>query len=111
MKNAWRWECQHSRKCGGERVKGRHGSDQFTKLLFESGYKLCVPVDASVSVEVVVTRKSNTVRNFPSTVLQCPVVLTSFKPILASATKSTLRFFCQLNDVRSCLLKREKNWV
>ena len=41
----------------GERLKGRQGSDQLTKLLFESGYKFSVPLDASVSVEVVVTRK------------------------------------------------------
>ena len=33
--------------------------------------------DVNVSVMVVVTRKSNTVRNFSCTVLQCPVVLTS----------------------------------
>ena len=50
---------------GAERVKGRHGSDYSTKLLFESGCKFSVPVDANVSVEVVVTRKSNTLRNFP----------------------------------------------
>ena len=40
-------------------LKGRQGSDHFTKLLFESGYTFTVPVDANVSVEVVVTRKSN----------------------------------------------------
>ena len=60
-------------------LKGRYGSDQFTKFWFESGYKFSGPVDADVSVEVVVTRKSNTIRNCPSTVLQCPVVLTSLK--------------------------------
>ena len=31
-----------------------------TKLLFDSGYRFSVPLDAIVSVEVVVTRKSNT---------------------------------------------------
>ena len=49
---------------------------------FESGYKFCVPLDANVSVEVVGTRKSNTIRNFPCTALQCPVVLTSLKQAL-----------------------------
>ena len=52
---------------------------------------LNVPVDASVFVEVVVTRKSNTIRDFPSAVLQCPVVLTSLKSILVSTTVSTHR--------------------
>ena len=74
-------------------IEGRHGSDQFTKLLFESGYKFSVPLDASVSVEVVVTRRSNTIRNFPCTVLQCPVVLTSLKSSLISTTVSTFNFF------------------
>ena len=40
--------------------KGRHVSDQCTKLLSDSGYTFGVPVDDSESVEVVVTRKSNT---------------------------------------------------
>ena len=71
-------------------VKGRHGSDWFIKLLFESGYKFRVPLDTNVSVEVVMTSKSNTVRNFPNTVLQCPVVLTSLKASLISTTVSTL---------------------
>ena len=31
--------------------------------MFESGYMPNVPVDTNVSVEVVVTRKSNTIRN------------------------------------------------
>ena len=57
------------------RVKGRRSSDQFTKLLFESGYKFSVPVDAIVYAEFVVARKSNTIRNFPYTVLQRPIVL------------------------------------
>ena len=72
-------------------VKGRHGRDQFTKPLFESGYKFSVPLDADVSVEVVVTRKSNTIRNIPCTVLQCPVVLTSLKASLVSTTVSILK--------------------
>ena len=70
--------------------KGRHSSDQFTKLLFESGYKFSVPLDVKVSVEVVVTGKSNTIKNFPCTVLQCPVVLTSSKAGLVSTTMSAL---------------------
>ena len=73
------------------RVQGRHSSDQFTKLLFERGYKSCVPLDANVSVEVVVGRKSNTVRNFPSTVLQYPVVLTRLIASLISTTVCTLK--------------------
>ena len=72
-------------------IKGRSGSDQFTKLLFESDYKFSVPLDASVSVEVVVTRKSNTIRNIPCTVLQCPVVMTSLKASLSFTTVSTLK--------------------
>ena len=72
-------------------AKGRHGSDWFTKLLCESGYKVSVPLDASVSVESVVTRKSNTIRNFPCTLLQYPVVLTSLKASLVSTTVSTLK--------------------
>ena len=71
-------------------LKGRHGSDQFTKLLFESGHKFSVRLDANVSVEVVVTRKSNTIRNFTCTVLQCPLVLTSLKASSVSATVPTL---------------------
>ena len=51
---------------------------------------LSVPLDTNVSVEVVVTRRSNTIRNFPSTVLQSPIVLTSLKAGLVSATVSTL---------------------
>ena len=47
-----------------DQLKGRHSSDQFTQLLFESGYKFSVSLDANVSVEVVVTRKSNTIRMF-----------------------------------------------
>ena len=70
--------------------KGRHGSDQSTKLVFESGYNFSVPLDADVSVEVVVTRKSNTIRNSPCTVLHCPVVLTSLKASLVSTTLSVL---------------------
>ena len=66
------------------------GSDQFTELLFESGYRFIVPLDAIVSVEFVVRRKSNTIRNFPCTVLQCPVVLTSLKASLSSTTVSAL---------------------
>ena len=46
-------------------IKGRRGSDQFSKLLFESGYKFRVPLGVIVSVEDGVTRKSNTTRNFP----------------------------------------------
>ena len=61
------------------------------KLLFESGYKFSVPVDANASVQVVVTKKSNTIRNFPCTVLQCPVVLTSLRASLSSTTVSTLK--------------------
>ena len=72
-------------------VKGRHGSDYFTELLFESGYKFSVPVDANVSVEVVVTRKSYTIRNFPYNVLPCLVVFTSLKSGLVSATVSALK--------------------
>ena len=44
-------------------IKVRHGSDVFTKFWFESSCKFSVPLDADVSVEVVVTRKSNTIRN------------------------------------------------
>ena len=44
-----------------------------------------------MSVEVVATRKSNTIRNFPCTVLQCPVVLISLKSSLVSVTMSTLK--------------------
>ena len=36
-------------------LKGRHGSHQFTKLLFERGHKFTVPVDTNVLVQVVVT--------------------------------------------------------
>ena len=53
--------------------KGRHGSDQFTKLLFESGYKSSVPLDANVSVEVVATRKSNN-KKLPVLCTTMPVV-------------------------------------
>ena len=74
-------------------VKGRHSSDQFTKLLFKSGYKFSVPLDANASVEVVVTRKSNTTRNFLCTVLQCPVVLTSLKASLSSTTVSSINTY------------------
>ena len=42
-----------------------------------------------MSVEVVVTRKSNTIRNFPCTILQSPVVLTRLKASLVSTTVST----------------------
>ena len=44
-----------------------------------------------MSVEVVVTRKSNTVGNFPCIVLQCPVVLTSLEGNVFSTTMSTLK--------------------
>ena len=71
-------------------VKGKHSSDQFAKLLFESGYKFSVPLDTNESVEVVVTRRSYTIRNFSSTVLQCPDVLTSVKVSLPSTTVCTL---------------------
>ena len=71
------------------KVKGRHDSDQFTKLLFESGYKFSVPLDANVSAEVVVTKKFNTTRNFPCTVLQSPVVLTTLNAILVSTSVSS----------------------
>ena len=54
--------------------KGRHGSDWFTKLLFESGYNFSVPLDVNVSVTVVGMRKCNRIRQFPCTVLHCPVV-------------------------------------
>ena len=53
-------------------------------------YKFSVPLDTNVSVEVVVTRKSNIIRNFVCTVPQCPVVLTSLKSSLVSTTVSTL---------------------
>ena len=73
-----RWQlCLHQHGRVALVVKGRLGSDQLAQLLFDSGYKFSVPLDAIVSVEVVVTRKSNSIRNFPCTVLQCPVVLTS----------------------------------
>ena len=72
------------------RFKGRHGRDEFTKLLFESVYKFRVLLDVNVSLEVVVTRKSNTTRNFSCTVLQFPVVLTSLKASLISTTVSVL---------------------
>ena len=35
-----------------------------------------------IYLEVAVTKKSNTIRTFPCTVLQCPVVLTSLKATL-----------------------------
>ena len=35
-----------------QRFKGRHGSDYLTKLLFDSGCKCSVLVDASLSAEV-----------------------------------------------------------
>ena len=41
-------------------IKGRHASDQFTQLLFDSGYTFSVPLDGNVSVEVVVMRKKLT---------------------------------------------------
>ena len=69
------------------------------KLSLESSYKFRVPVDANVSVEVVVTRKSNTIRNFPCTVLQCPVVLTSLKAsrtpveVVVTRKSNTIRNF------------------
>ena len=69
------------------------------QLLFKSGYKLNVPLDTSVSVEIVVTRKSNTIRNFPCTVLQCPVVLTSLKASLISTAVSALK----ASASRACL--------
>ena len=82
-------------------LKGRHSSDQLSKLLFASGYKLSVLLDANVSVRVVTTRKSSTIRNFPCTVLQCPVVLTSLKASLVPTTMSTLKKqFCVVyNDL------------
>ena len=43
-------------------------------FLFESGYKFSAPVNANVSVEVVVTRKSNTIRNFQ----RCSTMSTCF---------------------------------
>ena len=58
-----------------------------TKFGFESGYRFSVPLDANVSVEVVVMRKYNTIRNF----LKCQVVLTSLKASLVSTTVSTLK--------------------
>ena len=48
-------------------------------LLFKSGYKFSFPLDANGSVEVVVTRKYYTIRNFPCIVIQWPVVLISLK--------------------------------
>ena len=48
-------------------------------------------MDADVSVEVVETRKSKTIRNFSCTVLQGPVALTSLKAILVTPTVSTLK--------------------
>ena len=60
-------------------------------FLFESGYKFSVPLKGSVSVEVVMTRKSNTIRNFLCNILQCPVVLTCLKTSLSSTTMSTLK--------------------
>ena len=48
-----------------------------------------------MSVEVALTRKSNTIiikKTFPCTVLQCLVVLTSLKSSLVSTTVSTLNF-------------------
>ena len=72
--------------------KGRHGSNCFTKLMFESGYKFSVRADASVSVEVVVTRKNNIlIGNFACSVLQCPLVLTSLEASLVFTTVSTLK--------------------
>ena len=71
--------------------KGGHGSDQFTKLVFESGHKCSVLLDANVSVEVVVTKKYYTTRNFPCTVLQSPVVLITLKAGLVSTTVYTLK--------------------
>ena len=55
-----------------------------------SGNKFSVPLDANVSVEVEVTRKSYTTRSFPCNVLQCKVVLTGLKANLSSTTVSTL---------------------
>ena len=51
-----------------------------------------VTLDDNVSVEVVVRRKSNTIRNFPCTVLQCPVVLTTVLqcPVVLTSLKSSL---------------------
>ena len=80
--------------------KGRHGCDWFTKLLFENGYKFGVPLDANVSVGVVVTSKSNTIRNFLCTVQHCPVVLTSLKASLVSTSMSTLKEMSRLNARR-----------
>ena len=73
-------------RAGLRTFKGRQGSDEWSKLLFASGYKFSVPLGANLSVEVVTTRKSSTLRNFPCTVLQCPVVLTSLKASLVSTT-------------------------
>ena len=53
-------------------------------------------------VEVVVTRKSNTIRNFACTVLQCPVVLTSLKASLVSTTVSTLKQLQKTNQHLGC---------
>ena len=94
--------------------KGRHGGDQFTKLLFESDYKISVPVDVNVSVEVVVTRKSNTIRNFPCTVRQCPVVLTTLKASLVCTAVSTLngpinQQFQLPSRVKACRLCRRRS--
>ena len=51
-----------------------------------------------MSVEVVV-RRSNTIRNFPSTVLRSPVVLTSLKASLVSSTVSILNQIVSPNQV------------
>ena len=40
----------------------------FFFFFFESGYKFRVPLGAIVKVDVVATRRSNTMRNFPCTV-------------------------------------------
>ena len=109
------------------------------RFLFESGYKFSVPLDANVSVEVVVRRKSNTIRNSPSTVLQCPVGLTSLRgdtvvtslpsfclrvatkfsvaldanvsvEVVVTRKSNTIRNFpCTIYKVNKCSLKELKN--
>ena len=81
--------CDTQACCGD--IKGRHGSDEFTKLLFESGYKFRVPLDSAVSVENVMTSKTITIQNFPCILRHCPVVLSSLKAGLVCTTVSPLK--------------------
>ena len=71
-------------------------------FLFESGFMSSVPLDTSVSVEVAVARKSDIIRNFPCTVLQCPVVLTSLKASLSYTTVSTLKTITVYLKIANC---------